>query len=458
MKHDPARLADISAAQLGRLYLADLADPVATTEFFFDRIRRNADQAIFLALSEERARTEAEASARRYRAGRPLGPLDGVPVAWKDLFDIAGMTTTAGSALYRTAPPAAADATVVRNLTAAGLVALGKVNLAEFAYSGVGLNPHYGTPRNPHDQRTPRIPGGSSSGSAVAVAAGLVPCSIGTDTGGSIRIPAALNGIVGLKTSEGRIDKAGVFPLSPTLDTVGPLARTVEDCVLLDAALRGAMTTEVRRADPAELAFVVPENVVFDGAEPDVVANFDRVVAALERRGARVTRRPIAILDEVQRLTAEHGTITAAEAYSFHRELVEGPNGNRVDPRVVARIVNGKRMTARDLVSLQAARARLRYAITAELDGALLAWPTIPHVAPDIAGVEADQDRFHTLNLKNLRNTMLGNFLDLCGLALPTGRDGQGLPTSMLISAPGGADVRLMSAGLAVEPLLAAGA
>jgi aspartyl-tRNA(Asn)/glutamyl-tRNA(Gln) amidotransferase subunit A len=456
MKHDPARLADISAAQLGRLYLADLADPIAATEFFFDRIRRNSDQAIFLALSEERARAEAEASARRYRAGRPLGPLDGVPVAWKDLFDMAGMTTTAGSALYAAAPPAAADATVVRNLTAAGLVALGKVNLSEFAYSGVGLNPHYGTPHNPHDRTTPRIPGGSSSGSAVAVAAGLVPCSIGTDTGGSVRIPAALNGIVGLKTSTGRIDKSGVFPLSPTLDTVGPLARTVEDCVLLDAALRGAVTTDVRRADPAELAFVVPENLVFDGAEPDVVANFDRVMPALERRGARVTRRAIAILDEVLHVTAEHGTITAAEAYHFHRELVDGPKGARVDPRVVSRIVNGRRMTARDLVALQEARRRLGRAIIDELDGALLAMPTLPHVAPDIAGIEADQDRYHALNLKNLRNPMLGNFLDLCGLALPTGRDRQGLPTSILISAPGGADDRLLSAGLAIEPLLAA--
>jgi aspartyl-tRNA(Asn)/glutamyl-tRNA(Gln) amidotransferase subunit A len=171
-----------------------------------------------------------------------------------------------------------------------------------------------------------------------------------------------------------------------------------------------------------------------------------------------VTRRAIAILDEVQHLTAEHGTITAAEAYHFHRELVDGPKGARVDPRVVARILNGKRMTARDLVALQVARRRLGRAMIAELDGALLAMPTVPHVAPEIGAVEADQGRFHALNLKNLRNPMLGNFLDLCGLALPTGRDAQGLPTSILISAPGGADARLMSAGLAVEPLLAGAA
>jgi aspartyl-tRNA(Asn)/glutamyl-tRNA(Gln) amidotransferase subunit A len=455
MKLDPARIAKTSAAVLGRLYLTGAIDPVQATDFFLERIAASPDEAIFIALSEKRARDEAAAAAARYRAGRPLGPLDGVPVAWKDLFDMAGMTTTAGSAVYRQAKPADADAPAVRRLAEAGMVALGKTNLSEFAYSGLGLNPHYGTPRNPHDSRIARVPGGSSSGSAVAVAAGLAPCAIGSDTGGSVRIPAAFNGVVGFKTSEGRIDKTGVFPLSPTLDTVGPIARTVEDCVLLDAALRGALASEVRRGDLADVDLLVPENVVFEGIEPDVATNFERAIAAIERRGVRVARRRLRVLDEVLRTTAEHGTITAAEAYRFHRDLVEGPQASQVDSRVVSRILGGKRMTAHAMLALQAARRELRRALLTELDGALLAMPTVPHAAPETAPLEADPERFNAANLKTLRNTMLGNFLALCGLALPSGHDGLGLPTSILISGPGGDDARLLGVGLAIEPLLA---
>src|SRR5271170_4012062 len=233
-------LATTSAAALARLYRKGTITPSEAADWFLDRIETATDRAIFIAMTAERARREAATSTARYRAGAPLGPLDGVPVAWKDLFDLVGTTTTAGSDIYRSAPPARADATVVRNLADAGMVSLGKVNLSEFAYSGLGLNPHFGTPRNPYDANVHRVPGGSSSGSAVAVAAGLAPVAIGTDTGGSVRIPAAFNGLVGFKTAEGSIDRTGIFALSPTLDTVGPLARTVEDCLLLYSALRGA--------------------------------------------------------------------------------------------------------------------------------------------------------------------------------------------------------------------------
>ena len=443
-------LSQISAAALGRLYLAGATDPVTATEFFFDRIRACPDQAVFLLLTEARARREAEASRQRYRAGRPLGPLDGVPVAWKDLVDLEGTTTTAGAEVLRHAPPAKADAPIARHLAAAGMVSLGKVNLSEFAYSGLGLNPHYGTPLNPFDT-VPRAPGGSSSGSAVAVARGLAPCAIGSDTGGSVRIPAAFNGLVGLKTTEGRIDKSGVFPLSQTLDTIGPLARTVEDCILLDAALRGAVATDIRRADLSGLRLVVPENIVFDHAEDGVVANFERALAALTAGGATVERRHIAIFDEALAVGAAHGSLTAAEAYAFHRELMEGPDAARVDPRITSRIGGGKRMTAVDLLAIQAMRKRLTPALVAELDGALLAFPTVPHAAPEIAPLEADVELYHQTNLRSLRNTMIGNILTTCGLALPTGLDGRGLPTSLLLSAPAGDEFRLLAIGLAAE-------
>lgn len=443
-------LSQISAAALGRLYLAGVTDPVTATEVFLDRIRACPDQAVFLLLTEARARREAEASLKRYRAGRPLGPLDGVPVAWKDLVDLEGTVTTAGAEVLRHATPAKADAPIARHLAAAGMVSLGKVNLSEFAYSGLGLNPHYGTPLNPYDT-TPRAPGGSSSGSAVAVARGLAPCAIGSDTGGSVRIPAAFNGLVGLKTTEGRIDKSGVFPLSQTLDTIGPLARTVEDCILLDAALRGAVATDIRRAELSGLRLVVPENIVFDHAEDGVVANFERALAALTAAGATVERRHIAIFDEALAVGAAHGSLTAAEAYAFHRELMEGPDAARVDPRITSRIGGGKRMTAVDLLAIQAMRRRLTPALAAELDGALLAFPTVPHAAPEIAPLEADVELYHQTNLRSLRNTMLGNILTMCGLALPTGLDGRGLPTSLLLSAPAGDDSRLLAIGLAAE-------
>src|SRR5271154_4126202 len=188
----------------------------------------------------------------------PSGALDGVPAAWKDLVDMAGARTSAGSALFDEAPPKQRDAPIVAALAAAGMVAVGKTNLSEFAFSGLGLNSHFGNPINPRDPTTPRISGGSSSGSAVAVAAGLAPCSIGSDTGGSIRAPAAFCGLVGYKSTEGRIDTRDVFPLSRTLDTIGPLARSVEDCVLIDMALRGQLTTTVRRAAPSDLELVIP--------------------------------------------------------------------------------------------------------------------------------------------------------------------------------------------------------
>ena len=213
-------LENLSAASIGRLFTAGTLDPVETTEFFLDRIARGRGSFAFTLVTDERARREAAASRRRYREGSSAGPLDGVPVAWKDLVDMAGARTTAGSALFADAPPKDLDAPIVEKLAAAGMVAIGKTNLSEFAFSGLGLNAHFGNPINPRDSTTPRVPGGSSSGSAVAVAAGLAPCAIGSDTGGSIRAPASFCGIVGFKSTEGRIDKRGVFPLRrdrPTL-------------------------------------------------------------------------------------------------------------------------------------------------------------------------------------------------------------------------------------------------
>lgn len=448
------RLPHLSAAAIGRLLAAGAVDAVDVAEDFLERIQGAGDKSVFIRVLRDRALVAAKASARRYREGRSLGPLDGVPVSWKDLFDIAGVTTTAGSALLRNAPPATADATAVANLAAAGMVPLGKVNMSEFAYSGLGLNPHYGTPRNPHGRDRHRAPGGSSSGSGVSVASGLAPCSIGSDTGGSVRIPASFNGIVGYKSSEGRIAKSGVFPLSETLDTVGPLARSVEDCVLLDMALRGAVTSGVRRADMSSLRIVVATNVVQDALDDAVGANFETSLSRLAVAGARIERRPLPLLEEVLQATREHGSITAAEAYDVHRQRVDGPDATRIDRRVVARILGGKRMSAFDLLRLQQMRARLSRALSAALDGALLAMPTTAITAPPVEPLDADDELFHATNLKALRNTMIGNILGVCALALPSGIDADGMPTSIMLNAPGAADEMLLSYGLPIEQAL----
>lgn len=442
---DPTRL---TATALGRAFAQGSADPVAVCETLLARAAAQSSP-IYLALTPDRARAEAQAAAARHRAGAPLSALDGVPVGWKDLIDLAGTVTTAASDLLRDAPRAARDAPIVAHATLAGMVSLGKLNLSEFAYSALGLNPHYGTPVNPRDPVTQRAPGGSSSGSAVAVAAGLLPCAIGSDTGGSIRVPAAFTGIVGYKSSAGRIDKTGVFALSDTLDTIGPLARSVEDCVALDAILRGAPVS-VRPRDPATLQIFVPETYVLDDLDPGVAANFDAALGRLAQAGATITRGPLPLLAEAARLAAAHGTLTAAESFHEHRARLDGPDRARIDPRVVARIEVGRTMTAHDLITLHRARARM-FADLAHHD--LIAMPTTPLTAPEIAPLEADPALFHRTNLRAIRNTFIGNFLDLPGLAIPNGTD-QGLPTSFLLCAPSGRDDALLGAGLGAEHLI----
>lgn len=444
-------LARRTAGEIALAYRNGEADPVAVTEHFLGRIDEAEADRIFITVMGDRAREEARAAAKRLREGRPLSPLDGVPIAWKDLFDTRGAPTTAGSSLYRDAPPKTRDCPSVANAAAAGLVTLGKLNMTEFAYSGLGLNPHFGTPRNPNDRRVARAPGGSSSGSGTAVAAGLAPCAIGSDTGGSVRIPASLNGIVGLKTSEGRINKDGMVPLSRTLDTVGPLGRSVADCVLLDMILRGAPMTEVVRSDLDGVEFVAATNLVLDAADSAVVENYEAALAQLERAGAKVTRRRVDALDMASRMTSRHGSLTSAEAYNAFHGLVDGPDGTKIDRRVVHRIMQGKAMSAHDLLSIQCEREESIRRLEADLGEAFLLMPTTPVTAPEVAPLEADDELFHKVNLHVLRNTMLGNMLRLCGIALPTGRDANGLPTSILVSGPHGHDVRLMSVGLEIE-------
>lgn len=449
-------IASRSAAGIALAYRTGEAGPVAVTECLLDRIARASGDHIFITVTADRARAEAEKAEARYRRAAPASPIDGVPIGWKDLFDVAGAPTTAGSKVLGGGPIQTADAPCVANTAAAGAVCMGKLNMTEFAYSGVGLNPHYGTPLNPNDRKTPRSPGGSSSGSGAAVAARLLPAAIGTDTGGSVRIPAAFNGVVGYKTSTGRIDMTGVVALARSYDTVGPLAHSVEDCILLDMAMRGAVTTGVRRADPAGLSVVAPTNVVLDDADGDVLAAFERSLDALARAGVSVRREPVPVLDRVIAMNARHGTLTAAEAYVEHQAMIDGAEAELIDRRVVHRILGGKKMSAFDVLSIQRRRAEMMPALSAQLAGALLVMPTTPITAPEVAALESGDEAFHRLNLLALRNTMLGNVLGLCGIAMPNGRDRNAMPTSILFSAPHGEDDRLLGAALGVERLVVA--
>lgn len=422
--------------------------PVALTKYLLARAREQSSP-VFTLVTADRALAEAARAERRLKAGRPLSLLDGVPTVWKDSIDLAGTVTTAGSALLRDRPPAERDAAVVVALSGLGMISLGKVNMTELAFSGLGLNPHFGHPANACDAG--RVPGGSSSGSGVAVAAGYSPCAIGTDTGGSVRIPAAFNGLIGFKGAEGRVSRTGVVPLSRTLDVVGPITRTVADCILLDAALRCAAPTWVAARPLSEVTLVVPETVVMEDAQPAVMRNFDDAVGRMEAVGAKIRRKSLKSLDRVIQLGAQYGTIAAAEAYADYGHLVEGPRAVELDPLVRDRILEGKRTSASELELLHRERRRLSAELSHDLDGGFIVMPTVAHTAPEIAQLMPDPYLTRRINTLTLRNTMLANFLNLPSVAIPTGKDNLSLPTSLQLSCREGDEARLLSAALSAE-------
>jgi aspartyl-tRNA(Asn)/glutamyl-tRNA(Gln) amidotransferase subunit A len=444
-----------SAMQIAALLQSGTWDAVAVAEATLSAIASCEDKAIFVAVTPERAMAEAQAASKRLRAGRPRGLLDGVPIAWKDLFDLEGMVTTAGSRVLGADPAAVRDAAVVTRLQAAGMICVGRVNMTEFAFSGLGLNPHFGTPHNPHGRDVPRIPGGSSSGSGVAVARGLVPVAIGTDTGGSIRIPAAYNGVVGYKATRGRYSMDGVFPLATSLDSLGPLCRTIADAVLIDAAMRGLPAPNVATGTVAGQRLIVPDNIVFDGAEPAVVAAFEASLGRLVAAGAVVERRKIPAFDAIFDLMRTRGPLVTAEAYALHIDRLNGPAAAQIDPRVVTRTKIGAAISTPDYIAILQARARL-IAETEALIGhsALVAYPTLPWGAPPIEPLRHDDDLFVRTNAGTLRNTLIGNFLDWCGISIPCGSDANGLPVGFLLSGPARHDEALLSVGLAAEAVI----
>ena len=428
---------------------------VALTEDALARAQHIAGEGVrvFTRLYAERALKAAQASDALREAGFPRSPIEGLPISIKDLFDVAGDVTMAGSVALDDAPPARANAPVVERLIAAGAIIVGRTNMTEFAFSGLGLNPHYGTPLNPFDRAAGRIPGGSSSGAAVSVSDGMAAAAVGTDTGGSVRIPAALCGLTGFKPTAGRVPRDGALPLSTSLDSVGPIGRSVACCAMLDAILSGTGENLLGEASLAGLRLAVPKTVALDGMDTVVAANFEAALGTLSRAGAQISEIAIPEFAQLGAINAKGG-FAAAEAWHWHRELIQRA-GDRYDPRVRMRILRGREMSAADYIDVLEARASWIGAIEARIAPFdALVMPTVPVIAPRIDEL-ADDVAFGATNLLILRNPTFINFLDGCAVSLPCHRPGEA-PVGLMLAGAGGRDRAILSIGQAVEQALRA--
>jgi len=418
--------------------LARIADP------------RGEGKRACLTVYTEAARAAADAADARARAGISLGPLDGTIVSIKDLFDVAGEPTRAGSKILIDAPPAKEDAAVVRRLRAAGAVIVAKTNMSEFAFSILGVNPHHGTPGNPADRT--RVPGGSSSGAAVAAADGMCEIAIGTDTGGSTRAPAAYCGVTGFKPSKFRVPTDGAFPLSYMLDSIGPIAKTVSACAMADAVLAGDQPWTVEPAPLLGLRLGVAQGLPMRDLDLTMNTRLNRATEALNSAGASLSDEAIPLWDDVARVQAK-ASFSSIEAYAIHRQWVTTRAAD-YDPNVLTRILQGRDVSAAEYIAMQRERATLVRAMDARLaDLDALILPTTPTVAPTIAEVSTPET-FAPKNALGLRNTALINFFDLCAISLPLPGPGE-LPVGLMVVGRNGQDRKLFRIAAAIEQLFA---
>lgn len=434
-----------SAADQGRAIGRGELDPVVLTEAYLAATAEHPDaERIYARTTRSRALAEARAAAVRAKAGLRVSALDGVPVSWKDLFDTSGIATEAGSRLLAGRVPVR-DAAVLRNATAAGLICLGKTHMTELAFSGLGLNPMTATPPNVNNPAL--APGGSSSGAAASVAFGLASAAIGSDTGGSVRVPAAWNNLVGLKTTHGRLPMSGVVPLVESFDTIGPLARTVEDAALVFAALEGRKPADLRGASLKGARLLVLETVALEGMREAPLHAFESAVAQLERAGATVERAHIV---EMVEAVAMAGVVFTTEAYAIWRDRIEADPDLMYGP-VRERFRLGAKVPGAEYISCWRRLREIREIWASRVAGydAVLA-PTAAILPPDVARLQSDADYFATENLLALRNTRLGNLMGLPALTLPTSQPACGI---MLMGHPMGEE-RLLRLGHAAEPVV----
>jgi len=414
-------------------------------------------QRVFLKVHAEPALAAADYYDRLRARGSAPSPFAGIPLSIKDLFDITGDVTTAGSVVLKDARAAKQDAPAVARLRAAGFIPIGRTNMTEFAFSGLGINPHYDTPLNAYDRRAGRIPGGSSSGAAVSVTDSMAFGAVGTDTGGSCRIPAALCGIVGFKPTAVRVPTAGAFPLSTSLDSIGPLAAIVACCAALDAALAAAPMSALPSFPLAGLRMALPQTMVLENVEPTVARAFESTLSALRKAGARIDDIALRELAELPQINAKGG-LAAAEAYAIHRQLV-AKAGKMYDPRVLSRILRGQEQDAADYIDLVNARAnfiRRMEAITAPYDA--LVMPTVPVTAPRLADLAdlAEDAAYRSTNFLVLRNPSIANFLDRCSISIPCHHAGDA-PVGLMLIGDHGDDRRLLAIAAAIEAVVSPG-
>jgi aspartyl-tRNA(Asn)/glutamyl-tRNA(Gln) amidotransferase subunit A len=405
----------------------------------------------FIHVDAEAAIEAAEAMDRLREVKAEPSAFAGIPVSIKDLFDIKGQVTRAGSRALEDSAPAEADAPVVARLRRAGFVVIGRTNMTEFAYSGIGINPHYGTPKGAWQRNVGHVPGGSSSGAAVSVVDGMAHGALGTDTGGSCRIPAAYNGIVGFKPTQRRVPLEGGVPLSFTLDSFGPLARTAQCCAVLDAVLANEPIVPLRPRPIKGMRLAVPTTIALDELDGLIARTFDRALQTLSREGAVIERIEVPEFLDVGVMQAKGG-FAAAESYAWHRYLVVS-KGDIYDPRVSSRILRGEAISAAEYIELLNARKSLIARATARLapyDALVL--PTTANTPPRIADL-ADDKAFTKQNLLALRNCTLINMIDGCAISLPCHREGE-VPVGLMLASSGGADRRIFELAAAMEGVI----
>ena len=378
-------------------------------------------------------------------------PLAGMPISIKDLFDIAGEPTLAGSRVLKDAPPAAEDAEIVQRLKNAGGIIIGKTNMTEFAFSGLGLNPHYGTPASPWQREKRRIPGGSSSGAGISVAESMAIAAIGTDTGGSIRIPAAISGLVGFKPTASSGPQRGMLPLSHSFDSIGPIARDVGTCATIYSVLSGHEQDSLKPIALSSIRLGVVKNIVLDELDPRVAKTYEAALNCLSAAGIRLQEMALPVLDQ-HSVYAVHGGMVVAEAYAWHEKLFT-ERSHLYDPRVASRIAHGRRVAAADYKALQNERVRLirQWDIeTGTVDAVVM--PTIPIVPPTIKETDADANH-NRLDRLVLRNPTIGNLMDGCSITLPCHEVSEA-PVGLMLIAPGGRDLELLRIAKMLEEVL----
>ena len=413
--------------------------------------QRRKTERVFGTIYSRSARLEADAADIRRANGRSLGPLDGRIVSIKDLFDVKGEATLAGSCIRRSEPPASTDALIVKRLRQAGAVIVGKTHMTEFAFTAVGLNPHYGVPGNAIEPT--RIPGGSSSGAAISVAEGTSEIAIGSDTGGSVRIPAALNGVVGFKPTARRIPLQGAFPLAPSLDSIGPLAKTVDDCILADAIIAGLAPSIPDAVALTDCTIGIPNDLLLDDMDPSVEAAFEAARYGLEKLGARLVTIELDDLIREFAKAARIGSIVSIEAARIHSKTWLHDLDANVDFRVRETLLKRHLVSDKDYAQLMEKRDELARRMNQRLQNIdCFITPATPILPVTIASVSEDEEEYERVEALLLRNTQIGNQFDLCSISLPM--PNTPLPAGLMLTAAANSDRRLLALARSVEALL----